>query len=64
MSWSQSANQSTAGMGREKAHVCNCIGCCPECGTCVTNPRHTAAMCKKLVAWQAQNPLLGAEPSA
>jgi hypothetical protein len=38
----------------QPAHVCNCIGCCRYCGTCVTLPGHTEAACKKLVELQAQ----------
>ncbi len=35
------------------AHVCNCVGCCPKCGTCVTWPGHTTEWCDLLVAQKA-----------
>lgn len=56
--WSRS-NQSTAAMG----HVCNCVGCCRECGMCSTDPRHTPDMCAKVADWKALNPLHLAVPN-
>ena len=35
-------------------HVCNCIGCCEKCGGCRTDPRHTADVCGKIAALQAE----------
>lgn len=34
--------------GGESGHICNCIGCCPKCGSCITNPQHTADACEFL----------------
>lgn len=31
-----------------KFHICNCIGCCPRCGSCATNPTHTKELCDML----------------
>ena len=31
-----------------RAHSCNCVGCCKDCGHCVTDPKHTPENCRKL----------------
>lgn len=36
------------------AHICNCIGCCPRCGSCITNPGHTMELCDMLVRHKAE----------
>jgi hypothetical protein len=38
------------------SHLCNCIGCCRECGMCRTDPRHTPDLCKRTVAWLQERP--------
>jgi hypothetical protein len=38
-----------AQVSAEKVHLCNCVGCCKECGMCVTNPQHTSDVCRQLV---------------
>ena len=40
--------------GIPNTHVCNCIGCCEKCGGCRTDPRHTADVCGKIAALQAE----------
>lgn len=30
------------------AHACNCVGCCPKCGTCATWHGHTTDYCSLL----------------
>lgn len=36
------------------AHICNCIGCCPACGTCRTWHGHTADYCAMVVRQAAE----------
>lgn len=33
-------NSVNASLGSTYSHVCNCIGCCKECGQCRTAPWH------------------------
>ena len=28
-----------------RGHVCNCVGCCRDCGACRTSPEHTREVC-------------------
>lgn len=44
----------TTGESPRTAHVCNCVGCCPACGSCRTSPLHTSGYCALLVRQAAE----------